>query len=153
MLLFTQGYNPFLPFGGFGPAQDMQPQLAQAVMQQQAAAAIFGTGQPGMPGFGAGPPPGMDPAAAMHSMQFAQAMAANAAMMGFQVGCSTAQTACNPACCWRFSAVAMSLSPLPEVFRAAAAELHTQRSWVFACHACHAAQRLKAETLCCMSPS
>ena len=85
-----QGYNPYLPFGGFGPAQGMPPQVAQAIMQQQAAAAIFGTGQPGMPGFGAGPPQDIEPATAMHNMQFAQAMAANAAMMGFQVGCSSA---------------------------------------------------------------
>ena len=71
----------------------MPPQMGQALMQQQqqAAAAIFGSGQPSMAVFGNGqsermfPPPGMDPAIAMHSMQFAQAMAANAAMMGFQV--------------------------------------------------------------------
>ena len=81
-----QGYSPFLPFGGFGPAQGMPPQVAQAVMQQQAAAAMFAAGQPGMPGFGAGPPSGVDPATAMRNMHFAQAMSANAAMMGFQVG-------------------------------------------------------------------
>ena len=61
------------------------------MQQQQAAAAIFGSGQPRMATFGNGqsermfPPPGMDPVIAMRSMQFAQAMAANAAMMGFQV--------------------------------------------------------------------
>lgn len=141
-----QGYNPFLPFGGFGPAQGMPPQVAQAIMQQQAAAAMFGAGQPGMPGFGTGPPPDMDPATAMRSIQFAQAMAANAAMMGFQVRSSPAQFVLNPACCWHFSAVALALSQLPEVSRATAAELRL--SWLaelvsrFACHACHAVHTL-----------
>lgn len=85
-----QGYNPFFPYGGFVPPQ---PMLQQALMQQQAAAAaaMFGGRQPGAPSFAGGQqermyaPPGMDPAMAMRSMQYAQAMAANAAMMGFQV--------------------------------------------------------------------
>ena len=121
-----QGYNPFLPFGGFGPAQGMLPQVAQAIMQQQAAAAMFGTGQPGMPGFRTGPPADMDPATAMHSMHFAQAMAANAAMMGFQVGCTAAQSVFNLACCLRSSAVDVALSQLPDLFEATATELHMQ---------------------------
>ena len=84
-----QGFNPFFLYGGFVPPQ---PMLQHALMQQQAAAAaMFGSRQPGVPGFAAGQqermfvPPGMDPAMAMRSMQYAQAMAANAAMMGFQV--------------------------------------------------------------------
>ena len=121
-----QGYNPFLPFGGFGPAQGMPPQVAQAIMQQQAVAAMFGTGQPGMPGFGTGPPPDMDSAMAMHNMQFAQAMAANAAMMGFQVGCTAAQSVFDLACCWQFSAVDMASSQLHNLFKATAAELRMQ---------------------------
>ena len=80
-----QGYNPFFPYGGY-----VQPALQQALLQQQAAAAaaMYGGRQPG---FGSAQqermyaPPGMDPAMAMCSMQYAQAMAANAAMMGFQV--------------------------------------------------------------------
>ena len=67
-------------------------------MQQQAAAAaaMFGGRESGVPNFGSGQPeqmyvpPGMDPAAAMRSMQYVQAMAANAAMMGFQVAIRTA---------------------------------------------------------------
>ena len=118
-----QGYNPFLPFGGLGPAQGMPPQVAQAIMQQQAAAAMFGAGQPGMPGFGAAPPPDMDPRTAMCSMQFAQAMAANAAMMGFQVGCSPALSVSNLACCWRFSAGDVASSQMPDLFKATAADL------------------------------
>ena len=85
-----QGYNPFFSYGGYASAQ---PMLQQALMQQQAAAAVamFGGGQPSAPGFGSGQPErmympaGMDPAMAMRSMQYVQAMAANAAMMGFQV--------------------------------------------------------------------
>lgn len=85
-----QGFNPFFPYGGYGPPQ---PALQQALMQQQAAAtaAMFAGRQPGAQDFSSGPPermygpPGMDPAAAMCSMQYVQAMAANAAMMGFQV--------------------------------------------------------------------
>ena len=91
VLHVQQGFNPFLPYGGFPPLQPTPQQMAQAMMQQQAAAAMFGSGQPGMPSFAGGQPeqmfpaPGLDPAMAMRSMQFAQAMAANAAMMGFQV--------------------------------------------------------------------
>ena len=84
-----QGFNPFFPYGGFAPPP---PMLQQALMQQQAAAAaMFGSMQPGAPGSSSGQqehmvvPPGMDPAMAVRSMQYAQAMAANAAMMGFQV--------------------------------------------------------------------
>ena len=116
-----QGFNTFLPSGGFGPPQGMPPHLAQAVMQQQAVAAMFGTGQPGMPGCGTGPPgqmfppPGMDPAMAMRDMHFAQALAANAAMMGFQVEYSTAQIRFNSARCWHILAVPLALSQLPNL--------------------------------------
>jgi hypothetical protein len=91
MLHVEQGFNPFLPYGGFLPLQPTPQQMAQAMMQQQAAAAIFGPGQPSMPNFAGGQPEqmrsalGLDPAMAMRSMHFVQAMAANAAMMGFQV--------------------------------------------------------------------
>ena len=85
-----QGFNPFFPYGGFALPQPMQ----QAMMQQQqqqaaaAAAAMFGGGQSER----MYAPAGMDPAMAMRSMQYAQAVAANAAMMGFQVPSTAASS-------------------------------------------------------------
>ena len=114
-----QGFNPFLPYGGIGPPQGMPPHVVQAIMQQQAAAAMLVIGQPGMPGFGTGPPERMLPptgmAMAMHNMQLAQAMAANAAMMGFQVDCSTTPIRYISACCWHVFASTLALSQLPNL--------------------------------------
>lgn len=100
-----QGFIPFLPYGGFAPPQPTPQQMAQAMMQQQAAAAMFGNGQPGMPALGNGqpdrmfPPSGMEQAMAMRNMQFAQAMAA---MMGFQVCITAFRNACLEIFCQSF---------------------------------------------------